>query len=375
MHFLPYFVVRMYVASNLGCTYHAFLTKNMFDFTIALKPRTTGGHQLVPVGTLPLWWSFKLQQDEMLRRHGTPFNTDSLDLCQLYFFFNGTCYNIIVGSTVKISHTTVDSCQRTRFEEEEEKEEEEEEEEEEEPQFFPLEEEKEEEKEEEEEEEEVYGYRSSTYGTQTYQSTRPCSSFASHREIHFEIADVWSQNAASLLSASSVVVSECRITLRLAVDVPNKKTYCTGNDEMDLIDWPDKHDHTLYIVPLLQAPGKFASISKIPRCSLHFIENMLTGRHGLLDHRHFCKQSWHKLVRACVGERWPNEFGNVHFASFCIILHDFASLLPQFWASNTPTSGEKLRDELRHLYFLPLSLPLSCATSQRLKQIRLDWLQ
>lgn len=170
----------------------------MCDLTIVLKPRTTGGHHLVRVGRLPLWWSFKFEQDEMLRGHGTAFNTDSLDLCQLYFFFNGTCYDIVVGWTVKISHK-VDSCQRTGFEAEQ------------------------------------YGYRSSTYGTQTYQSTRPCSLFASHREFHFEIADVRSQNTASLLSASSVVVSECRITLRLAVDVPN--TDCTkGNDNMDLID-------------------------------------------------------------------------------------------------------------------------------------------
>lgn len=191
---------------------------------VALKPRTSG-HHLVSVGTLPLWWSFKFQQDEMLRGHGTAFNTDSLELCQLYFFVNGTCYDIVVGWTVKISHA-VDSCPPTVWFEEEE-----------------------------EEEEEEYEFRSSTYGTQTFQSTSPCSSFASHREFHFEIADVRSQNAASLLSASSVVVSECRITLRLAVDVPN--TDCQGgNMNMNGIDWPDKHDHTLYIVPLLQALGR-----------------------------------------------------------------------------------------------------------------------
>lgn len=109
--------------------------------------------------------------------------------------------------------------------------------------------------------------------------------------------------------------------------MPHNPPTCSGRPEYWLHKGKPRHEspgltgqtwpHTAYS----STGKKFASISKIPRCSLHFIENMLTGRHGLLDHRHFCKQSWHKLVRACVG--WTVA-KRVSKCACCIILHHFA---------------------------------------------------
>ena len=157
--------------------------------------RDGGDEQLVAVGALPVWWTFKFQPDRMLRGFDSGFNMESLDSCHLHFFSNGTCYEIWVGMEAKVSRTSDSSCPTqagTIMEKEPEE----------------------------------YYFEFSTYVTQTYRSENSCASLAAYRELEFEIFDVGSQNvsssssssSSSLSSASSVVVSECRIALRLAFD-------------------------------------------------------------------------------------------------------------------------------------------------------------
>lgn len=135
----------------------------------------------------------------MLRGHGAGFNTDSLDGCEMHHFWNGTCFEIEVGWRVKIWHAPDGHCPNHHTEKEAGN---------------------------------KYFFRVSTYGTQTYRSERSifpdCG--RGHREFHFQIVDVQSQNAASLSSGSSVVESECRTALRLAVDVQNFKCHRAGED-------------------------------------------------------------------------------------------------------------------------------------------------
>jgi len=146
----------------------------------------TGLH-LATVGVVPVWWAFKFQEDEVLRGYAGVFDTDSLDDCFLHYFRNGTCYQIVVGRVAQISHKTESEC----------------------PIFRGM-------------DGENYIYDRSLYGTQIYRSHNSCSSsLTASREFEFEIADVRSQNAASLTSASSIVVGGCRTALRLALDTPN----------------------------------------------------------------------------------------------------------------------------------------------------------
>ena len=149
--------------------------------------RPDAGLHLAMVGLVPVWWAFKFQNDEVLRGYASVFDTDNLEDCLLHYFRNGTCYQIKVGWFVQVSHKTESEC----------------------PIFRGM-------------EGEHYIYHDSTYGTQIYRSDVSCSSsLAASREFNFEIADVRSHNDASLSSASSVLVSECRTALRLAMDVPN----------------------------------------------------------------------------------------------------------------------------------------------------------
>jgi len=150
------------------------------------------GLHLATVGVVPFWWAFKFQEDEVLRGYSSVFDTDSLDNCFLHYFRNGTCYQIVVGWYVFVSHKAESEC----------------------PIFGGM-------------DGEDYIYQNSLYGTQIYRSHNSCSSsLTASREFQFEIADLRSQNAASLASASSVVVGGCRTTLRLALDMP--KVDCHG---------------------------------------------------------------------------------------------------------------------------------------------------
>jgi len=147
---------------------------------------------LAAVGALPVWWTFKFQPDKMLRGFDGGFDIERLDGCHLHFFLNGTCYEIWVGSEAKVSRTSDSNCPTqagTIMEKEPEE----------------------------------YYFEFSRYATQTFRSENSCSSLAAYRELQFEIFDVRSQNVSSSSSSSSsstssVVVSECRIALRLAVD-------------------------------------------------------------------------------------------------------------------------------------------------------------
>ena len=141
---------------------------------------------------MPLWWEFKFQEDEVLRGYSSVFDTDTLEGCSLHYFQNGTCYQIQVGWFAQISHKTESEC----------------------PIFRGM-------------DGEHYLYQRSLYGTQIFRSEHSCSSsLTASREFEFEIADVRSQNAASLTSASTVVVGGCRTALRLALDM--SKVDCQG---------------------------------------------------------------------------------------------------------------------------------------------------
>ena len=165
-----------------------------FLLLISLKPRMLARTTVTAVAGLPLWWMFKFQQDEMFRDYGAAFNTDSLDGCEMHHFWNGTCFKIEVGSHVKIWGAPDGYCPTHHTEKEAG---------------------------------DNYRFLVSTYGTQRYRSMHSCLPFAAHREFHFEIVDVRSQNAAFLSSGSSVVESECRTALRLAVDVQKFKCHRT----------------------------------------------------------------------------------------------------------------------------------------------------
>jgi len=162
------------------------------NFILATTLRPDAGLHLATVGVVPFWWAFKFQEDEVLRGYSSVFDTDSLDNCFLHYFRNGTCYQIVVGWYVFVSHKAESEC----------------------PIFGGM-------------DGEDYIYQNSLYGTQIYRSHNSCSSsLTASREFQFEIADLRSQNAASLASASSVVVGGCRTTLRLALDMP--KVDCHG---------------------------------------------------------------------------------------------------------------------------------------------------
>lgn len=142
---------------------------------------------------MPVWWAFKFQKDEVLRGYASVFDTDRLEGCFLHYFWNGTCYQIKVGSMAQISNKTESAC----------------------PIFRGM-------------EGEQYLYHRSMYGTQIYQSQHSCSSsLTASREFEFEIADVRFHDS-SLTSASSIVVDKCRTVLRLAVDVPNVKCHAAA---------------------------------------------------------------------------------------------------------------------------------------------------
>eukprot|EP00434_Breviolum_minutum_P043483 symbB.v1.2.038766.t1/scaffold5842.1/size23188/2 len=159
---------------------------------------------VIAVTALPLWWTFKFQQDEMLRGHGTAFNTDSLDECEMSYFWNGTCFEIKVGSHVQILSAPDGYCPKHHTKKEAG---------------------------------DKYHFRASTYGTQMYRSLHSCLPFAAHREFHFEIVDVRSQNAFFLSSGSSVAESKCRTALRLAVDIQNFKCHRTEDWDFDTDDF------------------------------------------------------------------------------------------------------------------------------------------
>jgi len=151
------------------------------------------GLHLATVGVVPVWWAFKFQKDEVLRGYASVFDTDRLEGCFLHYFWNGTCYQIKVGSMAQISNKTESAC----------------------PIFRGM-------------EGEQYLYHRSMYGTQIYQSQHSCSSsLTASREFEFEIADVRFHDS-SLTSASSIVVDKCRTVLRLAVDVPNVKCHAAA---------------------------------------------------------------------------------------------------------------------------------------------------
>lgn len=162
------------------------------NFVLATTLRPDTGLHLATVGVMPLWWAFKFQEDEVLRGYASVFDTDSLEGCFLHYFRNGTCYQIKVGWLVQVSHKTESECPISR-----------------------------------DTDGEYYLYDRSLYGTQIFRSQHSCSSsLTANREFEFEIADVRSQNAASLTSASTVVVGGCRTALRLALDMP--KVDCHG---------------------------------------------------------------------------------------------------------------------------------------------------
>lgn len=155
--------------------------------------RPGAGLHLATVGVVPVWWAFKFQKDEVLRGYASVFDTDRLEGCFLHYFWNGTCYQIKVGSMAQISNKTESAC----------------------PIFRGM-------------EGEQYLYHRSMYGTQIYQSQHSCSSsLTASREFEFEIADVRFHDS-SLTSASSIVVDKCRTVLRLAVDVPNVKCHAAA---------------------------------------------------------------------------------------------------------------------------------------------------
>ena len=161
------------------------------NFVLATTLRPDTGLHLATVGVVPVWWAFKFQEDEVLRGYAGVFDTDSLEGCFLHYFQNGTCYQIKVGLMAQISHKNESECRIFRGTVGEN-----------------------------------YLYDRSLYGTQIYRSQHSCSSsLTASREFEFEIADVRSQNAASLTSASSIVVGKCRTALRLAVDAPNIECY------------------------------------------------------------------------------------------------------------------------------------------------------
>ena len=242
-----------------------------FLLLISLKPRLDMGRSaatvtgvVTAVAALPLWWTFKFQQDEMLRGHGTAFNTDSLDRCEMQYFWNGTCFEIKVGWHVQISRAPDGYCPKHHTKKQAG---------------------------------DKYSFRASTYGTQMYQSLHSCLPSAAHREFHFEIVDVRSQNAAFLSSGSSVVESECRTALRLAVDISNFKCHRTEDWDFDFdtdiddfdFDWSCLRGSPHVRIYLLDWKNTWRNLQDIlaalapikpeaSRCRLYIVDIMLTGR-------------------------------------------------------------------------------------------------
>ena len=135
--------------------YYAQMRCN-FILLVSLKPRWDGT-SVTAATVLPLWWTFKFQRDEMLRGHGTGFNTDNLDQCKMHYFWNGTCSEIKVGWHVQIYGAPDGYCPKHHTEKVAG---------------------------------DKYDFRVSTYGTQMYRSPHSCFPVAAHREFHFEIVDV-----------------------------------------------------------------------------------------------------------------------------------------------------------------------------------------
>lgn len=140
--------------------------------------------QLMTTSPLPVWWSFKFQQDAML--HGSSFNTDRLNMCRLHLFLNGVCYHMRLGWTVRLFHTTEYECGSVD-------------------KSYPA---------------MTYHYKYSTYGTQIYQSPKSCIPHAAHHQLELEIVDVPSARSHEVHPfSSSSMDGECRTVVRYVIDV------------------------------------------------------------------------------------------------------------------------------------------------------------
>ena len=145
-------------------------------------------------GPLPVWWSFKFQQDGML--HGNAFNIDSLNTCRLHLFLNGTCYQMRLGRVVHVFHNTNEfDCPYVTKD------------------FKPA---------------MDFEYKHSTYGIQTYEGSKSCIPHAAHHQLEIEIVDVPSARSHELHPfSSSSMDGECRTVVRYVVDV--QKLNCKPN--------------------------------------------------------------------------------------------------------------------------------------------------
>ena len=147
------------------------------------------GLQLMITSPLPLWWSFKFQQNTTVRGNAA-FNTDRFNACHLHLFLNGTCYEMTLGWSVRVLHTTKSNC----------------------PSPNP-------------EVDMIYDYKYSKYGAQTYQSRESCVPHAAHHQLELEIVDIPSVGSGKQSPfLSSSMDGECRTVVRYVVDA--QKLHC-----------------------------------------------------------------------------------------------------------------------------------------------------
>ena len=150
--------------------------------------------RLMAANSLPSWWSFKFQsQDATLHGHGT---TDTYNGCSLDLFLDGTCYQVFVGGTVKVFHSTESECgpwsRKQRM---------------------------------------TYYYKYSVYGIQTYQSSESCFPLAAHQQLELEIVDVpFSSRRRQHAFLSSSMNGDCRRAVRYVVNA--KKLQCHSDMNM-----------------------------------------------------------------------------------------------------------------------------------------------
>ena len=154
--------------------------------------------QLMAAHSLPSWWLFKFHQADAIL-HGTAFSADTYNGCHLHLFLNGTCYQVLLGSFLVISHTTESKCRNWR-----------------ESQGVTL--------------GVTYSYMYSMYGTQTYQSSEPCFPLAAHRQVEFEIVDLPFSSTQQEVFLSSSMIGDCRRAVRYVIDA--KKLQCDSDMKM-----------------------------------------------------------------------------------------------------------------------------------------------
>ncbi|CAK9069097.1 unnamed protein product [Durusdinium trenchii] len=162
--------------------------------------RTEGGTYLGPSGqfrlrsvALPSWWASTF---EGRAARANDINIDELAGCKLTHYQNGTCYQVVVSSTVHIFQSEEGACPRAwgRMEDAME-----------------------------DAEDEFYKFAYSSFGTQTYENPTThfgevaCSPFAMRRQLQLEIQEVHN----GTLSGAVVVAdmeTPCRKVLRFVMD-------------------------------------------------------------------------------------------------------------------------------------------------------------